>query len=221
MKKHLESLNYVVHRIREKWEGRKHSSHHGDFYFKHEDFELWYVLESKGVKSNSEKWHKLYNKDKLAKFMFTHSDKIIWINQDKDIEPQIEEWINENLPKFNSEYQNTLYDYEEIKKYLENKPKRETAKSKAISLLKDYTRYEINDLITKRLNYLMSKIKVLETHFVSGTSGSNERTQATPRKDEFNLISNRPFLFSVLLKKRCVFKSDFYVSYRCSNSCNI
>jgi hypothetical protein len=35
----------------------------------------------------------------------------------------------------------------------------------------------------------MSRVKVLETHFVSGTSGSNERMQATPRKDEFNLIS--------------------------------
>jgi hypothetical protein len=52
-------------------------------------------------------------------------------------------------------------------------------------LLKD----EIDAMIQERLGYLMSKIKVLETHFVSGTSGSSERTQATPRKDEFNLIS--------------------------------
>ena len=35
----------------------------------------------------------------------------------------------------------------------------------------------------------MSKVKVLETHFVSGTSGASERTLATPRKDEFNVIS--------------------------------
>jgi hypothetical protein len=35
----------------------------------------------------------------------------------------------------------------------------------------------------------MSKVRVLETHFVSGTSGVSERTQATPRKDEFNVIA--------------------------------
>lgn len=35
----------------------------------------------------------------------------------------------------------------------------------------------------------MSKVKVLETHFVSGTSGVSERTQATPRKDEFNIVA--------------------------------
>ena len=61
LKNHLENKNYVVHRIREKWEGKKHTNHHGDFYFQHENSDLWYVLESKGAKSNSEKWHKLYN----------------------------------------------------------------------------------------------------------------------------------------------------------------
>ena len=35
----------------------------------------------------------------------------------------------------------------------------------------------------------MARIAVLETHFVSGTSGVSERTQATPRADEFNLIA--------------------------------
>lgn len=44
-------------------------------------------------------------------------------------------------------------------------------------------------MIEERLNYVMSRIKVLETHFVSGTSGVSERTQATPRKDEFNVIA--------------------------------
>lgn len=49
-------------------------------------------------------------------------------------------------------------------------------------------------MIDERLNYIMSKVKVLETHFVSGKSGTSERTQATPRKDEFNLISIDIFL---------------------------
>jgi hypothetical protein len=44
-------------------------------------------------------------------------------------------------------------------------------------------------MIEERFNYVMSRVKVLETHFVSGTSGISERTQATPRKDEFNVIA--------------------------------
>jgi len=44
-------------------------------------------------------------------------------------------------------------------------------------------------MIEERLNYVMSRVKVLETHFVSGTSGASARTQATPRKDEFNILA--------------------------------
>ena len=191
LKQHLESNNFEVHRIREKWEGKKHSNHHGDFYFRRKN-EPWYVLESKGVKSNSEKWHKLYNYDKLLKFLFNHSDKISWIDKNQDVEPQIKQWVDENLPRFLTDFSSTLYDFEEIKKY--KMPVRETNKSRAISALQNYSREEIGEMINERLGYLMSKIRVLETHFVSGTSGSNERTQATPRKDEFNLISIDIFL---------------------------
>jgi len=179
LKQHLESNNFEVHRIRKKWEGKKHSNHHGDFYFRREN-EPWYVLESKGVKSNSEKWHKLYNYDKLLKFLFNHSDKISWIDENRDIEPQIKQWVDENLPRFLTDFSSTLYDFEEIKKY--KMPAWETDKSRAISALQNYSREEIGEMINERLGYLMSKIRVLETHFVSGTSGSNERTQATPKK---------------------------------------
>ena len=190
LKKELETkYGCEVCRIREKWEGRKHPNHHGDFYFRRNQQSPWFVIESKGVKSNSEKWHKLYNYDGLKKFLYTHSDKITWITKAKEIEPQIISWIKENLPRFYHEYKNNLYDYEEIQKYTNNKPSRETDKSRYIVLLKDLTRDEVNDMIQERLDYVMSKLKVLETHFVSGASGSSERTQATPRKDEFNLIS--------------------------------
>lgn len=194
LKKKLEESKYEVKRIREKWEGRKHPHHHGDFYFRKGTADLWYVLESKGVKSNSEKWHKLYNFDKLEKFLFDHYEKITWIDKKKDIEPQIVSWIEKNLPKLRTDYSSMLYDYEEIQKYIKNKPKTETEKSKAISSLERYSRAEISKMIEERLAYVMSKIKVLETHFVSGTSGSSERTQATPRKDEFNIISIDIFL---------------------------
>lgn len=193
LKQMLENYGYEVKRIREKWEGKKLSRHHGDFYFRKPN-QSWFVLESKGIKSNSEKWHKLYNYDKLRTFFYTHHNKISWINPDQDVVSQIVNWINENLPKFQNEFKSTLYDYEEIKKYLKNEPKKETEKLKAIKFLKDYSREEINRMIEERLEYVMSKIKVLETHFVSGISGSNERTQATPRKDEFNLISIDIFL---------------------------
>jgi hypothetical protein len=189
LKKHLERLNFEVKRIREKWEGKKHSNHHGDFYFRKNGTENWFVLESKGVKSNSEKWHKLYNYDNLKKFLYTHSEKLSWIDSNKDIENQIISWIKTNLPKFEKEYSENLYDYEEIQKYNKQNRTKETDKSRAIIALNTYSRDEIGEMLNERLEYIKSKIRVLETHFVSGTSGSSERTQATPRKDEFNAVS--------------------------------
>jgi len=146
------------------------------------------------VKSNSEKWHKLYNYDNLVKFLFDHYEITSWIDKTKEIEPQIVNWIDKNLPKLRTDYKSVLYDYEEIQKYIKNKPKKDTDKSKAISALEKYSREEISEMIDDRLGYVMSKVKVLETHFVSGTSGQSGRTQATPRKDEFNLISIDLFL---------------------------
>jgi hypothetical protein len=189
LKQHLESLDYEVKRIREKWEGKKHSNHKGDFYFRKNGTSNWFVLESKGVKSNSEKWHKLYNYENLKKFLYSHSEKLSWIDKTKDIEKQIIDWISAHLPKFLNEYKEKLYDYEEIQKYSKQNRTRETEKSRAIVALSVYSRDEIGDMITQRLDYLMSKIRVLETHFVSGVSGSSERTQATPRKDEFSIVS--------------------------------
>lgn len=189
LKKKLESEGFEIQRILEKWEGRKHPNHHGDLYFRASNDTNWFVLESKGVKSNSEKWHKLFNYERLKKFLITHSDKIYFIDSNKEVEIQIEEWIKENLPKFKEEYSESLYEYEEVRDYLANLPKRETSKSRIIDTIKNLSRDEINYLINERLFYVMSKIKVLETHFVSGTSETSERTQATPRKDEFNLVA--------------------------------
>lgn len=78
-----------------------------------------------------------------------------------------------------------LYEYEEVQKY---KSKRETKKARDIAALR-VSRDQINNMIEERLNYVMSRIKVMETHFVSGRSEVSERTQATPRKDEFNIIA--------------------------------
>lgn len=192
-KKLEEEYKFEVKRIREKWEGKKHPNHHGDFYFRKTD-SPWFVMESKGVKSNSEKWHKLYNYENLKRFLVYHADKIDWIDRQTEIEPQIVEWINENLPKFQDEYQSTLFDFEEIQKYLQNLPKRETNKSRGVSALREFNREQIGSMIDERLRYLQSKLKVLETHFVSGVSGASQRTQATPRKDEFNVVSIDIFL---------------------------
>lgn len=185
-KKLEEEYGFEVKRIREKWEGKKHPRHHGDYYFRKTDSPYWYVIEAKGVKSNSEKWHKLYNFENLKNFLITHADKIPWVNRGRNVEQQVTEWISNNLPQFQNVYSSHLYEYEEVQKY---KHKRETEKSRAIAALRGYNRDQINDLIEERLNYVMSRIKVLETHFVSGTSGAGERTQATPRKDEFNVIA--------------------------------
>lgn len=185
-KKLEEEYRFEVKRIREKWEGRKHPRHHGDFYFRKAGCAHWYVVESKGVKSNSEKWHRLYNFDKLKNFLITHADKIPWTEHSREVERQVIDWIYVNLPKFRDEYASTLYEYEEVQRY---KSKRNTEKARAVAALRGHSRDQINDMIEQRLNYVMSRVKVLETHFVSGTSGTSERTQATPRKDEFNLLA--------------------------------
>ncbi len=190
LKKKLEQQGLIVKRIKEKWQGQKHHRHCGDFYIKHK--ESWFVLESKGIKSNSEKWHKLYNYEKLKSFLFTYRDKIHWIDQSEVAEQQIDQWIKAYLPKFFNDYQETLYDYEEIIKYKVSQKK--TKKSEAIEKLKGYSREEMAQIIDERLEYLTNQIQVLETHLVSGTGGSNKRTQATPRKDEFNLLSVDIFL---------------------------
>ena len=167
-------------RIREKWEGRKHPKHHGDFYFRKPGVAHWYVIESKGVKSNSEKWHRLYNYDNLKNFLIANADKVGWLDRRKNVEQQVIEWIDANLPRFRDDYAANLYEYEEVRKY---KPTSETPKAKAVAALRGFTREQIGGMIEERLGYVMSRVRVLETHFVSGTSGISERTQATPRKD--------------------------------------
>ena len=191
LKKSIEGLGFEVKRIREKWEGKKHAQHHGDFYFRKNSKSPWFVLESKGVKSNTEHWNKLYNYPKLKKILFDYQEIIHWIDKDDEIEPQIEKWIAKNLPDMvNSP---TLYSYEEIQDYLKTSPKKETDKLVSMKELANFTRDEIDKMIKDKLSYLMSKVRVLDTHFVSG-AGGGERTQATPRKDEFNLISVDIFL---------------------------
>jgi hypothetical protein len=187
LKQHLEGLGYEVKRIKEKWEGKKHANHHGDFYFRKNGSNSWFVLESKGVKSNTEDWNKLYNLPRLKKMLFDYNEIIHWLDRGKEIEPQIDEWITTNLPELVGA--SVLYTYEEIHDYLNNPPKKETAKMIAMQALSEYSREEIDTMIKDRLKYVMSKVMVLDTHFVSGTSGASERTQATPRKDEFNIIS--------------------------------
>ena len=186
LKEKLEAEGFEVQRIREKWEGRKHPRHHGDFYFRQWGADCWYVLESKGVKSNSEKWHKLYNYDNLRRFLIREGDKLPWIDPSQNREQQVGDWIAANLPKFRDEYASTLYEYQEVHRYSSIRP---TEKSAAIAALRGFTRDEINQKIEERLAYVMARIAVLETHFISGTSGVSERTQATPRSDEFNLIA--------------------------------
>jgi hypothetical protein len=187
LKQHLESLDYEVKRIKEKWEGKKHANHHGDLYFRKNGSNEWFVLESKGVKSNTEDWNKLYNLPRLKKILFEYHEIIDWIDSNEEIEPQIDKWIAENLPDLINAP--ILYTYEEIHDYLNHPPKKPTDKLGAMQELANFTREDIDTMIKTRLKYVMSKVMVLDTHFVSGTSGSSERTQATPRKDEFNIIS--------------------------------
>lgn len=185
LKEKLEATGYEVERVREKWEGPKHPHHHGDFYVRRGPQASWFVIESKGVKSNSEKWRKLYNYKQLRSFLFQHSDLIPWIDPETDLDGQIKEWIATNLPKFTNTYRQPIYDYEEVQKYVSgNRP---TDKSRAMEKLRGLGREAIAAMIDERLAYLQRRVSVLETHFVS-SARTGGRTQATPRADEFGLI---------------------------------
>ena len=183
--KELKKHSLKVYRIREKWEGSKHKNHRGDFYFQYK--KKWYVIEVKGIKSNSEIWHKLYNKKNLTDFLIKYSSLLPWVESKYPVESQIEKWLKNNLPYFYSKYSASLYSFDEVRRYCVNG--RKTDKARIISKLKSKSQDEINALINERVRYVRSKISVLETHFVSGTSGGGDRKQATPRFGEFNLLA--------------------------------
>ncbi len=182
--KELKKYNLKVCRIREKWEGSKHKNHRGDFYFQYKN--KWYVIEAKGIKSNSEIWHKLYNKKNLTDFLIQYANLLPWIKDNNPAENQVEKWLKNHLPLFYSKYAENLYSFDEVKRYQINGGK--TSKARVISKLKSKSQEEINNLINERVQYVRSKISVLETHFVSGVGGGH-RTQATLRFDEFNLLA--------------------------------
>jgi len=93
LKSLLESQGYELLRIMEKWKGKKILRHHGDFYIRKKGSSHWYVLESKGLKSNSEEWHGLNKKRSLVRFLKT------WNKTSKvfSSEKEIEEWCVTNF----------------------------------------------------------------------------------------------------------------------------
>ena len=77
-KKYAESLGYEVLRIKEKPEGgykAKSANARGDFYIRKKDSEKdeWYVIECKGVKSNSEKRSGLLKRTSCINLLNKHS----------------------------------------------------------------------------------------------------------------------------------------------------
>ncbi len=181
LKRYLESKGFEVLRVKEKWEGNKHPNHHGDFYIRKNKGD-WFVLESKGVKSNSEKWHRLYNKNSLIEFLFKNIDKTPFKSKE-----EIEGYVTKELPLFKTRFKNNLYTLNELQKYKPSKKK--TQKAQDILMLKKLKPEDVERMVVERLDYVMSKIKLIETHLVSGGSKKSKRTQATPRVDEFNLLS--------------------------------
>ncbi len=186
LRKYITSKGYEILRIKEKWEGDKHPNHHGDFYIRKNGTKNWFVLESKGVKSNSEKWHRLFNKDRLISFLEKYIDKTPFSSL-----AEIEDYVQKNILLFGTDYCVNFYTYNDIKKY---KCKKKTEKFEAIALLKGLSSGDLDKACAKRLAYIMDFVKVIETHLVSGGSEKSERTQATPRVDEFNILALNLFL---------------------------
>ena len=178
----ITSKGYEIMRIKEKWEGDKHPNHHGDFYVRKKGTKDWFVLESKGVKSNSEKWHKLFNKDNLISFLAKHIKRTPFKS-----EREIIRFVSENLKLFEKEYGSNFYTLNDVRKYKE--ASRTTQKGEDMKLLRTLSQGELERALNKRLAYVMQFVRVLETHLVSGGSKKSERTQATPRSDDFHLLA--------------------------------
>jgi len=184
LKRYLEGNGYELLRIKEKWSGPK--VHHGDFYIRKIGGTDWFVLESKGLKSNSEAWNSFYNKSRLISFMSKPENlKRTPFKTAK----QLEDYIKKELPAFQNKYKIDTYTQNEIDKY---KPKRESEKSKIITSLKKKGYAYVDAQISERTKYVMTKIKIMDTHFVAGKSGN--RKIATPRVDEFGIASIDLFL---------------------------
>lgn len=187
LKGFLEKQGYELLRIKEKWEGDKLLAHHGDFYIRKNGTKDWFVLESKGVKSNSEKWHRIFNRPNLISFISKYIPKTPFKSVEK-----LEQYVDQQLPKFKNEYKSNVYTLNEIKKH--KMTGRNTEKSKSIAELRVLPQEKLDAVIETRLDYVMQKIRLLETHLVSGGSKKSERTQATPRVDEFHILALDLFL---------------------------
>jgi hypothetical protein len=70
----LEKQGFELERIKEKWGGKK--LHFGDFYISKAGRNRWYLLESKGLKSNSEEFKHLNNKKNLNRFLKKHNRRL-------------------------------------------------------------------------------------------------------------------------------------------------
>ncbi len=173
-------------RIREKWEGRKHANHHGDFYVCRDADEGWFVLESKGIKSNSEKWHKLFNRQHLVAFLRKHRHLTPFADDD-----DVEAYLRERLPRFYDDFAEPLYSRTELAK---ERRARSERKRDRLAELQEWPPERIAHEMAERIAYVRTAIRVIETHFVSGGSKVGKRTQATPRADEFHVVSLDLFL---------------------------
>jgi hypothetical protein len=99
LKEYLESQGYVVERILEKWKGKKPIRHHGDFYIRRANSNKWYVLELKGLKSNSEEWHELNDKNRLLKFLRKYNKYLNIFSSDEEIIDWCEKNFESDLNK--------------------------------------------------------------------------------------------------------------------------
>ncbi|MDC0252822.1 hypothetical protein OAK52_01510 [Chloroflexi bacterium] len=195
LKKHLLSKGYEVIRIKEKPSGgnnAKNDEARGDFYIRKNNFpeEKYLVIESKGLKSNSEfRGGKLDSKEKLFKYL---SNRIFGKNSNKNyifdsgykryLERK-KNWEQENnnfFPEFN---------------WKKNTPGAESYRLENIwkneKDLYDWVYSLDNDLFSEQsYRNLMGPIKILETHQPSTrTSQITKIKQAAPLVSDFNIMS--------------------------------
>lgn len=201
LKQHLESLDFEVLRIKEKPAGgnnAKNTEARGDFYIRKKDNpkDEWFVVESKGLKSNSEfRGSKLDNKDKLFRFLkplaFPAKDQKqkIYDKGFKTYEKAKERWKKENpnkkFPTFAWELETAGANATDLSGIWKD----ETA-------LKEWIDTQEEALFTeKAYREGQGIVKILETHQPSTrTAPKTEIKQASPLVADFNIMAVDLFL---------------------------
>ncbi len=217
-KDYIESKGFDAYRIKEKPEGgynAKNDDARGDFYIKKKDYpkDEWYVIENKGIKTNTEKHlYTLDTKDKL----YNHLKSLAFPKEN-----YLEKTFEKGLNKYKKAKEK--WEAENVgKNFLDFKWDKKTPGSRSFNLIgywkdkKDLREWvdKLDDktLTTEAYLNLRGPIKMLTTHAPSNrVAPYTGIKQAAPLVTEFNIMCVD--LFQRIGKHKFVFMNPKNISH--------